>query len=162
MDREESIEVRPLDEIAQRHVIGVGPGGGDAVLERAHDPHRAAGVRDAGGAKQRGAEDAEHTTEHPAGAGDRLRRKTLAPEELEFYCSYFARPEVWSVPDDLRTDVEKLSAENVKRVHYAPEVDPFDAIVCDLMMPQVSGMEVYRELSRLAPATILASKSRPK
>jgi acyl-CoA reductase-like NAD-dependent aldehyde dehydrogenase len=30
------------------------------------------------------------------------------------------------VPDELRANVEELSAENVKRVHYAPEVDPFD------------------------------------
>lgn len=35
--------------------------------------------------------------------GDRVRRKTLTPEELEFYCSYFARPEVWNLADDLRT-----------------------------------------------------------
>jgi acyl-CoA reductase-like NAD-dependent aldehyde dehydrogenase len=30
------------------------------------------------------------------------------------------------VPDDLRAAVEQSSAENVKRVHYAPEADPFD------------------------------------
>jgi len=29
------------------------------------------------------------------------------------------------VPDDLRREVEKLSAENVKRVHRAPDADPF-------------------------------------
>jgi acyl-CoA reductase-like NAD-dependent aldehyde dehydrogenase len=29
------------------------------------------------------------------------------------------------VPDDLRTQVEELSAENVKRVHRAPAADPF-------------------------------------
>jgi acyl-CoA reductase-like NAD-dependent aldehyde dehydrogenase len=30
------------------------------------------------------------------------------------------------VPEELREEVEELSAENVKRVHYAPEADPFD------------------------------------
>jgi acyl-CoA reductase-like NAD-dependent aldehyde dehydrogenase len=30
------------------------------------------------------------------------------------------------VPEELREEVEALSAENVKRVHYAPDVDPFD------------------------------------
>lgn len=35
--------------------------------------------------------------------GDRVRRKTLTPEELEFYCTYFARPEVWNLAEDLRT-----------------------------------------------------------
>jgi acyl-CoA reductase-like NAD-dependent aldehyde dehydrogenase len=29
------------------------------------------------------------------------------------------------VPEDLRADVERLAAENVKRVHRAPDVDPF-------------------------------------
>ncbi len=29
------------------------------------------------------------------------------------------------VPARLRKQVEELSAENVKRVHYAPEADPF-------------------------------------
>jgi acyl-CoA reductase-like NAD-dependent aldehyde dehydrogenase len=30
------------------------------------------------------------------------------------------------VPDDLRADVERMAAENVKRVHRAPDADPFD------------------------------------
>ena len=29
------------------------------------------------------------------------------------------------VPGDLRAKVEELAAENVKRVHYGPDVDPF-------------------------------------
>ena len=32
-----------------------------------------------------------------------VRRKTLAPEELAFYCTYFARRELWELPEDLRT-----------------------------------------------------------
>jgi hypothetical protein len=36
-------------------------------------------------------------------SGDSVRRKTLTPEELEFYCDYFARAEVWNLPGDLRT-----------------------------------------------------------
>ena len=35
--------------------------------------------------------------------GDSVRRKTLTPEELAFYCDYFTRTEVWNLPGDLRT-----------------------------------------------------------
>jgi acyl-CoA reductase-like NAD-dependent aldehyde dehydrogenase len=35
--------------------------------------------------------------------------------------------DVTGVPEDLRSKVEELSAENVKRVHRAPEADPFSA-----------------------------------
>jgi hypothetical protein len=38
-----------------------------------------------------------------AGGKEEVRRKTLAPAELEFYCSYFARRELWELPEDLRT-----------------------------------------------------------
>lgn len=38
-----------------------------------------------------------------AGAKEEVRRKALAPEELAFYCSYFARRELWELPEDLRT-----------------------------------------------------------
>jgi hypothetical protein len=38
-----------------------------------------------------------------AGGKDDVRRKTLAPEELTFYCTYFARRELWELPEDLRT-----------------------------------------------------------
>jgi acyl-CoA reductase-like NAD-dependent aldehyde dehydrogenase len=33
--------------------------------------------------------------------------------------------DVTGVPEELRADVERLAAENVKRVHYGPDVDPF-------------------------------------
>jgi hypothetical protein len=70
-------------------------------------------------------------------AGDRLRRKTLTPEELEFYCSYFARPEVWSVADELRTGLTgEFSSQSsitvtrrdgaVKKVRY-DELSPLTA-----------------------------------
>jgi hypothetical protein len=38
-----------------------------------------------------------------AATGEQVRRKTLTLEELEFYCSYFTRAEVWNLPEDLRT-----------------------------------------------------------
>lgn len=38
-----------------------------------------------------------------AGGKEEVRRKTLAPEELDFYCSYFARRELWELAEDLRT-----------------------------------------------------------
>jgi hypothetical protein len=37
-----------------------------------------------------------------AGTGD-VRRKKLPAEEADFYCSYFARPELWEIPEDART-----------------------------------------------------------
>jgi hypothetical protein len=37
---------------------------------------------------------------------DDVRRKEVAPTETEFYCSYFAREEFWSLPPDLRTGLE--------------------------------------------------------
>jgi hypothetical protein len=35
--------------------------------------------------------------------GERVRRKTLPPGEVEFYCSYFSRREFWQLSEDLRT-----------------------------------------------------------
>lgn len=35
--------------------------------------------------------------------GERVRRKTLPAEEVEFYCSYFPRREFWQISEDLRT-----------------------------------------------------------
>ena len=34
---------------------------------------------------------------------DEIRRRKLDPPELAFYCEYFTRPEVWELPEDLRT-----------------------------------------------------------
>jgi hypothetical protein len=34
---------------------------------------------------------------------ERVRRKRLEPDELAFYCNFFARPEFWELPEDLRT-----------------------------------------------------------
>jgi hypothetical protein len=38
-----------------------------------------------------------------AGGKEDVRRKTLAPDELAFYCAYFARRELWELSEDLRT-----------------------------------------------------------
>lgn len=38
-----------------------------------------------------------------AGGKEEVRRKTLAPEELAFYCTYFGRRELWDLAEDLRT-----------------------------------------------------------
>ena len=38
-----------------------------------------------------------------AGGQDDVRRKTIAPAETEFYCTYFSREEFWSLPGDLRS-----------------------------------------------------------
>jgi hypothetical protein len=34
---------------------------------------------------------------------DEIRRRSLDPPELAFYCEYFTRPEVWELPEDLRS-----------------------------------------------------------
>ena len=35
--------------------------------------------------------------------GDKVRRKTIATDEVDFYCRYFAREEFWALPADLRS-----------------------------------------------------------
>ena len=37
------------------------------------------------------------------GRADEVRRKSVSPDELAFYCSYLSRREFWELPDDLRT-----------------------------------------------------------
>jgi hypothetical protein len=37
------------------------------------------------------------------GRAEEVRRKSVTPDELAFYCSYFSRREFWDLPDDLRT-----------------------------------------------------------
>jgi hypothetical protein len=34
---------------------------------------------------------------------ERVRRKRLEPDEIAFYCDFFARREFWELPEDLRT-----------------------------------------------------------
>ena len=34
---------------------------------------------------------------------DELKRETLSAAELQFYCEFFARPEIWTIPKDRRT-----------------------------------------------------------
>jgi hypothetical protein len=34
---------------------------------------------------------------------DELKRETLSGAELQFYCEFFARPEIWTIPKDRRT-----------------------------------------------------------
>jgi len=45
-----------------------------------------------------------------------LKRKTMAPEELKFYCDYFERQQFWNLPTDFRT---KLNAEFVSESRIA-------------------------------------------
>jgi hypothetical protein len=43
-----------------------------------------------------------------------VRRQTLRPEELAFYCDYFRREELWNLKDDLRTGLSgELSVQSV-------------------------------------------------
>jgi len=45
------------------------------------------------------------------GGRDDVRRKAVPPAETEFYCTYFAREEFWSLPGDLRSG---LSGEHLR------------------------------------------------
>ena len=48
-----------------------------------------------------------------------VRRRSIEPEEADFYCRYFARPEIWGIPADLRTglsgDLSRSSQVTVAR-----------------------------------------------
>ncbi|MDQ2978795.1 MAG: hypothetical protein M3R62_06215, partial [Acidobacteriota bacterium] len=61
---------------------------------------------------------------------DDLLRKQIAPEELAFYCEYFARPEVWAIPPDMRTgltgDFTVTSSVTLTRVDGARKTFRFD------------------------------------
>lgn len=61
---------------------------------------------------------------------DDLLRKQIAPEELAFYCEYFARPEVWAIPPDLRTgltgDFTVTSSVTLTRLDGARKTFRFD------------------------------------
>lgn len=37
---------------------------------------------------------------------EEVRRRQIEPDETSFYCSYFARPEFWALPADLRTGLK--------------------------------------------------------
>ena len=62
--------------------------------------------------------------------GERVRRKTLPPEEVEFYCSYFPRREFWSLSEDLRTgltsDFSGQSLVTLTRLDGTRKVIRFD------------------------------------
>ena len=51
------------------------------------------------------------------------------------------------MPDELRADTERAAAENVKRVHRAPDVDPFD----DAAQSPYEITALHGEQDRLAP-----------
>ncbi|MET0619408.1 MAG: hypothetical protein ABW056_03965, partial [Thermoanaerobaculia bacterium] len=37
------------------------------------------------------------------GGKDEVKREKLSPAELQFYCEFFARTEIWTIPKDRRT-----------------------------------------------------------
>ena len=63
---------------------------------------------------------------------EELRRKPLAPDELAFYCRYFSRAEVWSLPSDLRSrltgDFTAESAVTLTRADGARKEVRFDEL----------------------------------
>jgi hypothetical protein len=94
-------------------------------------------------------------------AGELVRRKKLTPEELEFYCTYFTRTEVFGLPDDLRSGLTgDFAAQSVvtairkdgvaKRVRF----DEFSALSADAAALR-SALEGLRTVftNPLAPAS---------
>lgn len=100
-------------------------------------------------------------TSHPGGGGDDVRRKTIAADEVDFYCRYFAREEFWALPADLRSgltgDYLAESRVTLTRPNGSRKAIRFDEL--SSFSPEASTLKAslqgLRNLftERLAPAT---------
>jgi hypothetical protein len=93
--------------------------------------------------------------------GDQVRRKTISPKELDFYCDYFARAEVWNLSGDLRTGLSgEFSAHSTitlarkDGLSKAIRFDDFSALSADAAALR-SALEGLRTVftNPLAPAS---------
>jgi PAS domain S-box-containing protein len=145
---------RIFDAFFTTKAVGVGTGLGLAICHRI--------VTDMGG---------ELTVESVVGKGTTFRVSLPVAEETK---EYEAVAPVHSVSDTIRrgrilvVDDEEIVVRSVKRI-LSKEHDvvalvsaaealalcaggeKFDLILCDLMMPDMTGMDLYHELSRVAP-----------
>jgi hypothetical protein len=92
---------------------------------------------------------------------DELKRETLSAAELQFYCEFFARPELWAIPRDRRTgltgDLASSSAVTLARPNgdrITLRFDEFSTDTADSSSLR-SALEGLKGLflSPLAPAT---------
>jgi hypothetical protein len=98
-------------------------------------------------------------TSHPG--GDDVRRKTIAADEVDFYCRYFAREEFWALPADVRSgltgDYFAESRVTLTRPNGSRKAIRFDEL--SSFSPEASTLKAslqgLRNLftERLAPAT---------
>ncbi len=100
---------------------------------------------------------------------ERVRRKKLEPDELAFYCDFFARAEFWELPDDLRTgltgDFATQSSVTLARPDGSRKRLRFDALSA---LPDAAGklrsaLEGLRLLfsNTLAPASRFTPETLP-
>ena len=92
---------------------------------------------------------------------DELKRETLPGAELHFYCEFFARPDLWTIPKDRRTglagELASSSAVTLARADGARVTLRFDEFSTDTAESSSlrSALEGLKGLflSPLAPAT---------
>ena len=103
-----------------------------------------------------------------AGSAEEVRRKTIAPEETDFYCAYFARPEFWALPADLRSGLSGdfgMSRVTLTRPDGSRKSLRFDEL--SSFSPEASSLKAslqgLRNLftERLAPATKFTVETLP-
>lgn len=101
--------------------------------------------------------------------GEEVRRKTVTPQELEFYCDYFARPEVWNLPGDLRTGLagefsaqSTITAARTGAPSKTIRFDDFSALSAEAAALR-SALEGLRSVftNPLAPASRFAPDALP-
>ncbi len=77
-------------------------------------------------------------------AASSTRRRVLVIDDDERVAGAIAQ----SLADEHDTEVMSDASEALARIARG---DTYDVILCDLMMPNVTGMDLYREVLRLAP-----------
>ena len=86
----------------------------------------------------------------PATAGSggfpvaQARRRVLIVDEDPYVAEAIAK----SLSDEHDTEVAATAGDVLARIERG---DDYDVILCDLMMPNVTGMDLYREMLRVAP-----------
>lgn len=69
------------------------------------------------------------------GGKEVLKRDTISPPELQYYCDFFGRAEFWSIPGDLRTgltgDLASSSAVTLARANGERKTVRFDEFSMD-------------------------------
>ena len=93
---------------------------------------------------------------------DEVKRRRLDPDELAFYCAYFTRPEVWEVPEELRTgltgELASQSTLTLARPDGARKRIRFDEL--SVLPPEASAVRASLEGLRLTFLSPLAPASR--